>query len=193
MSSRSACHLSQITLHSISLHWGLTNSPLTHGRQARSETKTERPHMPLQWAPKSHSMLGWSSKVGPAPACKETQGKSMPTVGWKLTQVTDGRACYMDQRAHLLHEETSNRLETAMEAQHHIVHHTMAVYPTPRAKILGRPASLFDQSDQIKLVVTPTDIARRNIGRLIKRDQEAGWPKGGRPAWHFHATCSSFT
>ena len=49
---RLAWHLPQNTLHSVSWPWGLTNSPLTHGRQARSETKTERPHMSLQWASK---------------------------------------------------------------------------------------------------------------------------------------------
>ena len=49
---RPAWHLPQNTLHSVSWPWGLTNSPLTHGRQARSETKTERPHMSLQWASK---------------------------------------------------------------------------------------------------------------------------------------------
>ena len=52
LSSRSACHLSQITLHSISLHWGLTNGPPSTWIHAQSEAKTERPHMPLQWAPK---------------------------------------------------------------------------------------------------------------------------------------------
>ena len=58
LSSRSAWHRPaglappQISLHSVSWPWGLTNSPLTQGRQARSETKTERPHMSLQWAPK---------------------------------------------------------------------------------------------------------------------------------------------
>ena len=49
---RPAWHLPQNTLHSVSCPWGLTNSPLTHGRQARSETKTEMPHMSLQWASK---------------------------------------------------------------------------------------------------------------------------------------------
>ena len=47
----------------------------------------------------------------------------------------------MDQRAHFPHEEMSNRLEIALEAQHHAVHHTMAVDPTPGDKIPGRPAS----------------------------------------------------
>ena len=49
---RLAWHLPQNTLHSVSWPWGLTNSPLTQGRQAISETKTERPHMSLQWASK---------------------------------------------------------------------------------------------------------------------------------------------
>ena len=47
----------------------------------------------------------------------------------------------MDQRAHLPHEETSNRLETALGEQHHAIHHTMAVDPTPGEKIPGWPAS----------------------------------------------------
>ena len=52
LSGRPAWYLPQNTLHSVSWPWGLTNSPLTHGRQARSEIKTERPHMSLQWASK---------------------------------------------------------------------------------------------------------------------------------------------
>ena len=39
------------TYHSSSLPWGLTNGPPNTWRQAKSESKTERPHMPLQWAP----------------------------------------------------------------------------------------------------------------------------------------------
>ena len=108
----------------------------------------------------------------------------MPTIGWKLTQVTDGRACYMDQRAHLLHEETSNRLETALEEKLHNVHHTMAVDPMPGEKIPCRPASLFGLSDRFKLVVAPTDVARRNIGRSIKSrwiKRLASLREAGRP------------
>ena len=74
----------------------------------------------------------------------------------------------MDQKAHLPHEEMSNRLEIALEAQHHAVHHTMAVDPMPGEKIPGRPASLFGRSDQVKLVVASTDVARSNIWRTIK-------------------------
>ena len=47
-----AWHLPQITLHSVSLHWGLTNGPPNTWVQVQSDAKTERPHMPLQWAPK---------------------------------------------------------------------------------------------------------------------------------------------
>ena len=36
---------------------------------------------------------------------------------------------------------TSNPLETALEEQLHVVHHTMAVDPMPGAKIPGWPAS----------------------------------------------------
>ena len=60
--------------------------------------------------------------------------------------------------------------------QHHTVHHTMAVDPTPGEKIPGRPASLFDHFDQIKLEVVSTNVARRNMGRSI----EGRWIK--RPA-----------
>ena len=52
LSGRPAWHLPQNTLHSVSWPWGLTNGPLTLRRQAKSETKTERPYMSLQWAPK---------------------------------------------------------------------------------------------------------------------------------------------
>ena len=52
--------------------------------------------------------------------------------------------------------------------QHHTVHHTMVVDSMPGERIPGRPASLFGRSDQVKLEVVSTDIARRN--------------KGGRPA-----------
>jgi hypothetical protein len=39
------------TFHSVSLLWGLTNGPPNTWIHAKSERKTERPHMPLQWAP----------------------------------------------------------------------------------------------------------------------------------------------
>ena len=74
---------------------------------------------------------------------------------------------------------TSNRREIALEEQHHTVHHTMAVDPMPGDKILGRPASLFGRSDRIKLAVTPTDIARRNIEHLIK----SRWIKRPASLW----------
>ena len=41
----------QNTYRSSSQPWGLTNGPPNTWRQAKSESKTERPHMPLQWAP----------------------------------------------------------------------------------------------------------------------------------------------
>ena len=59
---------------------------------------------------------------------------------------------------------------TTLGEQHHTVHHTMAVDPTPGDKIPGRPASLFGRSDQVKLEVVSTDVARRNMGRSIE-----GW------------------
>ena len=65
---------------------------------------------------------------------------------------------------------------TALGEQHHAVHHTMAVDPTPGEKIPGRPASLFDHFDQIKLEVALTDIARRNIERSIKTRRILGRP-----------------
>ena len=52
LSGRSTWHLPQITLDSVLWPWGLINGPLNTWRQAKSETKTERPHMSLQWAPK---------------------------------------------------------------------------------------------------------------------------------------------
>ena len=36
---------------------------------------------------------------------------------------------------------TSNRREIALEEQHHTVHHTMVVDPTPGERIPGQPAS----------------------------------------------------
>ena len=47
---RPARHLPQITLHSVSLHWGLTNRPPNTWTHAQSKVKVERPHMSLQWA-----------------------------------------------------------------------------------------------------------------------------------------------
>src|SRR6185312_8651470 len=41
---RPAWHLPQITLHSISLHWALTNGPPNTWIHAQSEAKIERPH-----------------------------------------------------------------------------------------------------------------------------------------------------
>ena len=79
---------------------------------------------------------------------------------------------------------TADRLEIALEEQHHTVHHTLAVDPTPGEKIPGRPASLFGRSDRFKLVVAPTDVARRNIGRSIKSrwiKRLAGLREAGRP------------
>ena len=57
-----------------------------------------------------------------------------------------------------------------MEEKLHTVHHTMAVDPTPGERIPGRAASLFGRSDQVKLEVVSTDVARRNMGRSIE-----GW------------------
>ena len=51
-------------------------------------------------------------------------------------------------------------------------------------KIPGRSASLFGRSDRFKLVVAPTDVARRNIGRSIKSrwiKRPAGLREAGRP------------
>ena len=45
-----AWHLPQMTLHSTSLPWGLTNGPPNTWIHAQSEAKIERPHMSLQWA-----------------------------------------------------------------------------------------------------------------------------------------------
>ena len=66
----------------------LPMDPQTLGRQARSESKTERPHMPLQWASEV-VVRCWADypKVASAPTCKETQEELMPTIGWKLKQV----------------------------------------------------------------------------------------------------------
>ena len=68
---RPAWHLPQNTLHSVSWHWGLTNGPLTHGRQAKSETMTESPHMSLQWASKVTKLsiktqTNWSMNTQPS-------------------------------------------------------------------------------------------------------------------------------
>ena len=60
----------------------------------------------------------------------------------------------------------------------------MAVDPTPGEKIPGRPASLFGRSDRFKLVVAPTDVARRNIGHSIKSQwikRPAGLREASRP------------
>ena len=81
---------------------------------------------------------------------------------------------------------TSNQLETTLEEQLHVVHHTMAGDPMPGAKIPSRPASLFGRSDQIKLAVALSDVARRNIGCSIN----SRWILS-RSAWHFHTTCST--
>ena len=43
-------HLPQITLHSVPLHWGLTNRPPNTWTHAQGKVQAERPHMSLQWA-----------------------------------------------------------------------------------------------------------------------------------------------
>ena len=63
----------------------------------------------------------------------------------------------------------SNQLETALEELLHVVHNTMVVDPMPEEGIpswphLGRLASLFGRLDQVKLVVAPTDVARKDMG-----------------------------
>ena len=69
-----------------------------------------------------------------------------------------------------------------MGEQHHAIHQTMTVDPTPGEEIsgqpphLGWPASFFGHLDQIKLEAALTDVARRNIERSI----ESRWIK--RPA-----------
>ena len=87
---------------------------------------------------------------------------------------------------------TSNRCETALEEQHHTIHHTLAVDPMPGEKIPGQPASLFGRLNRFKSVVAPTDVARKNIGcsiksRWIKRPaglREASWPDFFKPRAH---------
>ena len=66
-------------------HHSLGDSPMdpqTLGRQARSESKTERPHMSLRWAPEVATRC-WVEhpRIRPALTCKETQVESMPTIG----------------------------------------------------------------------------------------------------------------
>ena len=87
---------------------------------------------------------------------------------------------------------TSNRRETALEEQHHTVHHTMAVDPTPGDKIQGRPAS----SRPAGLTFRP--IGPNQVGRYSSRhgkeeywafdqksvDQEAGRPDIFTPCAH---------
>ena len=85
---RSAWHL-PITL--ATHHHSLGDSPMdpqTLGNQARSESKTERPHMSLQWALEV-ATLSWAGhpRIGAAPTCKVTQGQSIPTIGLNSTQV----------------------------------------------------------------------------------------------------------
>ena len=70
---------------------------------------------------------------------------------------------------------------TTLGEQHYTVHHTMAVDPTPGERIPGRAASLFGRSDQVKLEVVSTDVARRNMGcsiegRWIKRSAGLTFP-----------------
>ena len=48
-------------------------------------------------------------------------------------------------------------------------------------EIPGRPASLFGQSDQIRLEVTSTDIARRNVGGTSEDRRILGRPAKERP------------
>ena len=61
--------------------------------------------------------------------------------------------------------------------QHHTVHHTMVVDPTPEAGIPGGPASLFGRSDQVKLVVAPNNVARKDMG-----GPSENWRILGQPA-----------
>ena len=151
------------------MHWGLTNRPPNTWTHAQSKVKAERPHMSLQWASEV-AIRGWADhpRIGSAPTCKETQMEPTPTIGWKLTQVEGWMSLSHGSKGPPFAWITSNRRGIALEEQHHIVHHTMAVDPTLGDKIPCRPASLFGRSDRIKLTVTPTDIVRRNIGRLIK-------------------------
>ena len=73
---------------------------------------------------------------------------------WMVVNTSGGMdelvTCLDQRRAHLSHEETSNQLQTALEEQLDIIHHTMVVDPRLGRKSqadrphLGRPASIFD-------------------------------------------------
>ena len=101
---RPARHLTQITIHSVSLHWGLTNRPPNSWAHDQSKVKGERPHMSLQWASEvATRRFGWSSKVEPAPTCKETQRESMTTIVWSLRQVEGWMSLSHGSKGHLSH------------------------------------------------------------------------------------------
>jgi len=53
----------------------------------------------------------------------------------------------------------------------------MVVDPTPEAGIPGGPASLFGHSDQVKLVVAPNNVARKDMG-----GPSENWRILGQPA-----------
>ena len=124
------------------IQFGLTNRPPNTWTHTQSKVKAERPHMTLQWASEV-AIRGWDDhpRIGSAPTCKETQKKLMPTIGWKLTQVEGWMSLSHGSKGPPSVWITSNRCETALEEQHHTVHHTMAADPMPGDKIPGRPAS----------------------------------------------------
>jgi len=53
----------------------------------------------------------------------------------------------------------------------------MVVDPTPEEGIPGEPASLFGRSDQVKLVVAPNNVARKDMG-----GPSENWRILGQPA-----------
>ena len=85
---------------------------------------------------------------------------------------------------------TANRLEIALEEQHHTVHHTLAVDPTPGEKIPGRPASsrtaglTFRPIKAIQVGGCSNRCCKKEYWAFDQKsvDQEAGQPKGDRPA-----------